>query len=889
MPKFLPTGFLLFGAFIARAQQVDTLASVTPDSLAGPLPARIISSSGIASAATAPLPYYTTVQPLLSRVAGVQVTPYSGAPGAGAVVRLRGAASLDSNVQPLYVVDDVPVFQYRFGSQDPYHTPSFQSSFTNPDASTNPLLSIAPEDIEQVEVLKGAFETAQYGFLGQNGVIRIRTRRGVGGQAVRVQYTGLGGVQTARRRYDLLGAREAAELANEADRNNGYSPEYTPNQIAGFGAGTDWQAEVLRTAALQEHHLSLSGGTAFGTRYYAALDYLGQQGIVLNTNLHRYGLRLNLDQNVGLHLRLSGGLSYGQAEERRPDGNLFRQTLRYLPTVPVYASNGNYAADYSAPNPVQLAQQNRSTARNRRLLAHAELRYEVVTGLTLDLRAALERDSLNGYDYQGPMNDFAPRDGFQTGIRSAFYQQLTLNPALRFARTLAGRHTLTASVEATSWKHRKSQSFEEYSVPLPPYNLPPRGGSSSRATNTYDQLGYQATAGYAYGGRYALQGSLRADLSSRMPEAERQQWLPAVQATWHAAQEAWLKDRTRIGTLDLWAGWGQTSNRGNLAGDHGFGFQAGNTSFFQFLDEMTTQADAGLRLALWHDRLALTAAAYQRDTRANNIYVGHFDTPEPAHLTNRGVELTLTGNWQRGRLQGSSSLAVSFNRNRYDKPAGSMVLDYRPAPYYFVMRSGQPLASFIGYRYLGVDAAGRPQFEGGASGGPTQQILGNGLPQQLLNFTQELHYDRYGLSAQVDGLFGYQVFDPNLSLLDLPYGGFNATTRVRDRWTPTNPTTDVPRAGTATATAGFSGPNTYTLQSGNHVRLSSMVLTAEVWRRGPHSASVFLSGTNLLVISAYRGFDPNVSAAEADPKQAGLDQAAYPTPRTVALGVRASF
>ncbi|GAB3292996.1 TonB-dependent receptor [Hymenobacter humi] len=834
------------------------------------------------------MPYYTTFQPMLSRVAGVQVTPYSGAPGAGAVVRLRGAASLDSNVQPLYVVDGVPVFQYRFDSQDPYRSAPYQSAFANPDASTNPLLSIAPEDIEQVEVLKGAFETAQYGFLGQNGVIRISTRRGAAGQPVRVQYTGLGGVQMAHRRYDLLGAREAAELANEAARNNGYAPEYTPDQLAGFGAGTDWQAEVLRTAALQEHHLGLGGSTAFGTRYYAAVDYLGQQGIVLNTNLRRYGLRLNLDQNVGQHLRLSGGLSYGQVEERRPEANLFRQTLRYLPTVPVYEPNGNYAADYGAPNPVQLAQQNRSTARNRRLLAHAELRYEVVSGLTLDLRAALERDSLNGYDYRGPLNDSAPRDGFQTGIRSAFYQQLTLNPALRFARTLLDRHALTASVEATSWKHRQSQSFEEFSVPPPPYNLPPRTGSGSWGTSEDNQLGYQATAGYAYGGRYALQGSLRADHSSQVPEAERRQWLPAVQATWHAAQEAWLRDRTPIGALDFWAGWGQTSNRGNFAGDHGFVFQTGNTSFFQFLDELTTQADAGMRLGLWHDHLALTAAVYQRATRANRSFIGRFDASDPTDLTNRGVELTLAGSWQRGRLQGSSSLAVSFIRNRYDKPAGSMALDYRPAPYYFVVRPGQPLASFIGYRYLGVDAAGRPQFEGGAgSGGAAQQILGSGLPQQLLNFTQELHYGRYGLSAQVDGLFGYQVFDPNLSLLDLPYGGFNATTRVRDRWTPTNLNTDVPRAGTTTA--GFSGPSTYTLQSGNHVRLSSVVLTAGVWRRAPHAVSVFLSGTNLLVFSAYRGFDPNVSAGEADAKQAGLDQAAYPTPRTVALGVRASF
>ena len=81
----------------------------------------------------------------------------------------------------------------------------------------------------------------------------------------------------------------------------------------------------------------------------------------------------------------------------------------------------------------------------------------------------------------------------------------------------------------------------------------------------------------------------------------------------------------------------------------------------------------------------------------------------------------------------------------------------------------------------------------------------------------------------------------------------------------------------------------YTLQSGNHARLSSVVLTAEVWHHEAHRVAVFLNGTNLLVLSAYRGHDPNVSSAEADAHQAGLDLATYPTARTVALGVRASF
>ena len=900
MARILLVGILLLAATTAtQAQQLDSLATrqativtlpaTRNDSLLQPL-AGPIRDVFISVSSEKVFPPFPTIQPALSRVAGVQVTPYSGAPGAGAVVRIRGAASLDSNTPPLYVVDGVPVYQYRFGSRSGQNSAPFSSAYTfDFDASSNPLLSLAPEDIEQVEILKGAFETSQYGFLGQNGVVRITTRRGATGQRLRVQYSASVGVQQARKPYALLGASEVAQVANEANRNYNYPDEYTPAQVAAFGQGTNWQAELLRPAVLHQQHLSLDGGTKHGTRYYAAIDYLNQTGIALNSGLNRYSLRLNLDQQLGKQLRLSGGLSYSQAQENRLNPEIFRNTLRYLPTLGVYEPNGDYANDYGNPNPVQQARQNFSTPRNRRLLAYGQLRYEFGPGLTLDLRGSLERDSLRANDYQSPNNRFAPEDGFQSGTRRGYYQQWVLNPALRFARTLTGHHAVQAAVEATSLRSQRFQSFATYSEPSPIHNLPPHLVSASTATNGYNLISYQLSAGYTYAARYALQGSLRADTSPLVPTAYRQQWLPAVQATWHAGHEAFLQDRAWLSGLDLWAGWGRTSNRANFTGDHGFAFTvASNTPFFQFLDEVTTQTDAGLRFALWQNRLTLTTTAYRRETQANRIFPGHFDEPIPALLSNRGVEITLTGSWRRGRFSGSTSVAAAFNRNRYTKPEGSAALDIRPAPYYFTVTDGQPLATLIGYRYSGVDAQGKPRFEGTANGTPgALDYLGSGLPRQLLSLTQELRYGRFGLQAQVDAMLGYQVLDPNLALLDLPTNGFNASTRVRDRWTPTHPDTQVPRAGTSIGT--FNAPTTYTLQAGNHVRLTSLLVSAEVWRHEPHSVSVYLSGTNLLVLSAYRGYDPNVSSAEADAKQAGLDIAQYPTARVVTVGVRASF
>jgi hypothetical protein len=470
-------------------------------------------------------------------------------------------------------------------------------------------------------------------------------------------------------------------------------------------------------------------------------------------------------------------------------------------------------------------------------------------------------------------------------VRGATYQQWLVNPSLQFERKFGSRHAVEATAEASYWRRKQTQSLTAFSrSSQPPYQ---QTGNSSYSEYAFEQ-GYQAytmRGSYTYDGRYAIAGSWQRNSSAQLPTSQAQQWLPAAKATWHAGEETWLKDQGTVSRLDVWAGVGQTSNRGNLAGDHGFRFTAANSSFFYFLDELTTQHDAGFTLGLWQNLLELNASVYRRET---HIEVGPLGNSMPSFLRNRGLELTLASHWQKGKLSGTTSLAAAFNQNRYGKPAGSQMLDLRPSPGYFVLRADEPLASFIGQKYLGPDANGNPQFQLlPGSGAPSQELLGSGLPRQLASLTQTVHYGRLELQLQLDGMFGYQVFDTSIGLLDIPTGYFNATTRVRDRWTPTNTDTQVPRAGTYSGI--LNGLTNYALQSGNHVRLSSVTLTANVWQREQHSIEAFLGGTNLLVLSGYRGFDPNVSAAEADAKQAGLDRAYYPTARTILLGLRATL
>ncbi|MBC6611155.1 SusC/RagA family TonB-linked outer membrane protein [Hymenobacter sp. BT507] len=810
---------------------------------------------------------FLPIQEQLRQTAGVQVTPYSGAPGAQVVVRIRGAASFANNAQPLYVVDGMPVFQraFRLGIIGIAYSDALPEIR---ELDTNPLLHIPTEDIEQVEVLKGAFETAQYGSQGINGVIRITTRQGRTGP-LRVQYTGYGGVQQARYRYELLDARQYAILANDAARNDGEPPRFSAAEVDALGRGTDWEEEMLRTAAVQEHHLSLTGGTST-THYYTGIDYLGQQGIVLNSNLRRYAVRANVDQQLGqrLHVALRGNLS--KTQRHVPYYYALQSALYERPTRTAQdTTNQRYLM-----NPLREARERYQTPHQQRLLAQLDVQYRLATGLTLEVLGGLERATQRSQSYQSALYSAAGKNGDITSI----YKQWIANPALHYNRSFAGdRHAVTASVEAIRQQQSATDDLRGYMPGTPVVNL-------QYSTSEIGSLFYRFTGGYTFAERYQVQGSVRHDVLATFSADDRKFWLPGAQVMWHADKEAFLRDNATISKLNAWVGWGYTSGAG-IVGRNAYAwsiasFPAGATNEPLLLRERSRQLDAGLSLGLWQHQLNVTLQGYTRRTVDDKLSSFR---EMPGALYNKGLELSVDGGWRLGAVQGSTTLAGAINRSRYQATPSSTPSRYEQAVY------NKPLSTFYGLHYLGVDDSGRPRFTEDNSSTPQDegwQPHGSGLPRQLLTLTQQIQYKRFALNMQADAMLGYQVQNAQLSRLDVPLGVYNATTRVLDRWTPTNTTTDVPQASQQLSVLSFSD---YGLQSGNHVRLTAVTLSYPVWQRAARSASVWVGGQNLLVLTRYRGYDPNVSSFGSDGTQAGFDISAYPTARTFLLGVRATL
>jgi len=219
-------------------------------------------------------------------VSGVSVTQSSGQPGSTATIRIRGGNSITFGNDPLYVIDG-------FIS---YNNNALSNSGAATGSKVNALATINPSDIESIEVLKDASATAIYGSRGANGVIIITTRRGRKGTD-EVNYSGYYGSQQASKKLSLLNGSQWASLVNDINISDGVAKTYSDSAIDAFGKGSDWQSAGLRTAPVQNHELSVSGGDD-KSRYLISGNYYNQQGIVLNTNFIRYSGRLNYERNV---------------------------------------------------------------------------------------------------------------------------------------------------------------------------------------------------------------------------------------------------------------------------------------------------------------------------------------------------------------------------------------------------------------------------------------------------------------------------------------------------------------------------------------------------------------------------------------------------------------
>ncbi len=281
------------------------------------------------------------------KVAGVNVTSGSGAPGGNMIVRIRGNNSVIGSNDPLYVIDGFPIDNSTLLSR------GGAAGLGNNQNPRNPLNALNPNDIESIEILKDASATAIYGSRGANGVILVTTKKGKSG-SISVNYDFYAGTQSVTENMDVLTAREYIEGFNAISIDRGEGPILSQEDINRIGDGTDWQEQIYLTAPLSNHNLSASGGDE-NTKFYASLNYFDQDGVIKNSGIKKYIGRLNLERSIGDRAQIGFNLNTSLVEDsNNVDGLNINEAagpiytaLLYDPTEPVFDSDGSF---FQSPN-----------------------------------------------------------------------------------------------------------------------------------------------------------------------------------------------------------------------------------------------------------------------------------------------------------------------------------------------------------------------------------------------------------------------------------------------------------------------------------------------------------------------------------------------------------
>ena len=560
----------------------------------------------------------TVEQAIQGRAAGVYVTQNSGQPGGGISVNIRGINSITGNTEPLYVIDGV---QLQGGGT------------TN---SSNPLASLNPSDIDDIQILQGPSATAIYGSRATNGVVLITTKRGKAGQATfnyNMQYN----VQAPPESLPVMNLREYAQMRNEFHAlAGGNSPdEFLDPSI--LGKGTDWQDELFNSADMQKHQLSVSGGSN-NTTYYMSGEYLKQAGVATGSGFRRYGVRINLENKPKDWVTIGANLSFNQTKEKLTTSSegVIADALQITPQIPVKNLNGDWgggddingANQFTPVNPLAIASLRTNESRRRQFWGGLNVAFKLAKGLTL--RTTFNTD----INYSNSLF-FNPtyRIGWAQNTSASLSNNVSMstywnwNQLLEYTRQI-GNHNFTVMVSHESQESEWQNISAARSGFLTNDVFDLNAGAQSSATNgggsgPWAMESYLGRISYNYDNRYLLTGTYRRDGSSNFGAENRWGDFPSLSAAWRISQEKFfnvpfiseLKLRLETGlTGNQGGGTGIFSPLGSGTSDVGSGFLPNRYGNPGIQWEETRTDNIGLNVGVLKNRISLEFDYYIKNT-----------------------------------------------------------------------------------------------------------------------------------------------------------------------------------------------------------------------------------------------------------------------------------
>lgn len=682
-------------------------------------------------------------QMLQGKIAGVQVTSNSGAPGAATSIRIRGASSINGSNEPLYIIDGLQMSGDAGEIGGFSWTGDGSSGQTN---SANPLASIAPSDILSIDVLKDASATAIYGAAGANGVVIVTTKKGQAGR-INVNLDAYVAWQQVAKKLDMLDLPGYAQYQNDLyNEGAAYQLNETYLDPGLLGKGTDWQDEIFRTAMMQNYQLSVNGGSDKVTYSFSG-GWMGQDGIIIGSDFNRFNSRLSLDTKFTDWFRLGGKLAYTRTNEtitlNDGSGGIIMQAMTMQPDVPVYDFDGNYASPTSVNgssswNPVALALQRNNTLRRQTVMGNFYADIDFLKHFTFHAEYGFNA----GYNLN---KSYLPRiyEGVKTPIEiNQIYQRSDENfywlqkDYLTYHQYFADKHDLQvmAGFEASEsswegwWLTKKNLTTDNIHVIGADGDLNANDAWKDRATT----VSWFGRLNYGFDSRYLLTFTMRADGSSKFSKKNKWGYFPSVALAWRASQEEFLNHYSWLTNLKLRLGYGQVGNSNigtykygslmhNFVTPMGSAFVVDNMPNDNLKWEASEQFNVGIDFAVLNGRIDLTLDAYYKQTKDLLLQVvvpdytgvsseyGYIQAPfaNIGKVRNVGVELALnTRNIETRNFTWTSNLTLTHNKNKVMQLNNSDQIIYGNIEWYLqnatMIKEGLPMGVFYGYQALGV-------------------------------------------------------------------------------------------------------------------------------------------------------------------------------------------
>ncbi|RYC68021.1 SusC/RagA family TonB-linked outer membrane protein [Spirosoma sordidisoli] len=864
-------------------------------------------------------------QALQGKVAGLQVTQNSGAPGSGLLIRVRGTGTVN-NSDPLYVVDG--------------------------NLNSNPL-DLVPDQIESIQVLKSASAAAIYGAQGANGVILITTKQGRAGKS-QLDVSLSQGVQQIRKYFPVTNAFQYATLYNEGLVNAGQQPLY-PNPSA-LGEGTNWQKEVFQVAPMTDVSLSASGGNE-NSKFFFSGGYINQEGIIKGSGFNRANLRINSSHTINRYLRVGQNLSGSLAQYKQISefnfGSILGSTLTANPEIPVRMPDGNWGyspTSLNSGNP--LASINYTNNNTRRPVINGNVYAEIIPleGLTFrsqyNFNIGYSENSVFNPAYRISTSNFNDVANL-TESTSRFREYSWVN-TLTYQKNI-GDHTFDI-LGGVTVQESYTQGILAYAAGLPLnatqnpnlryLNLSTQSNRVEGDAGAWGILSYLGRINYNYKSKYFTTVNFRADGSSRFGENNKFGYFPSFSLGWKLSEEPFLKEVTWVNNLMLRGGWGSLGNQNSLPNyaftelvtpniNYTFGnpqtvvrgqavTSMGNPDLRW---ESTKETNIGVDFTGFNNRVTASVDVYNKKTTDMLLqvpvvsYSGIQNAPyvNGGSVTNKGVELSL-GYDRNNSIPGGFNYGVSgniaFNQNRVNALSNSGTAINQFISFVGlvnVTQVGSPIASFWGWRTNGLFqsreeiAAHAFQSTGTAPGdirfvdldgngvinANDQTVIGNPWPKFTYGLTSYASFKNLDFRMQLQGTYGNDIF-MGLKFRMEGANFFNYTMNVwENRWTGPNTSNTVPRLNTNDPNNNMRSSEYY-VEDGSYLRLRNIQIGYRIPKSvvNLRSLRVYASVQNALTFTKYPGFDPELGSNRGNsPLYIGIDETNYPLPRIYTLGV----